>query len=414
MAFRHLALAPLWLWTCVPSAAQEPAAPNPVPAPAPQDSARLAREIEDLNERLDTLEDELARERSQRASAPVAPNAFNPAITVFGNFLGRADDRPVFLDDDPAQPRVDDRMSLREVEVDFRAAIDPWADGVVITSFEAEVPGEYDASIEEAYLVLKKLPLLDTAPAGLKLKVGRFRPEFGRLNHVHLHDLPQPSYPRALGTFLGPEGLIRDGVSGQFFVPLPGDRQTLEAVVQLLDGGGAPLAPDAQGNEIATLGRLKWFRDLSDSTNMELGVSAYEQDSAHQLFGADAVFKWKPLAGGEWHSFLLGGELFASSLDDPALGSDPGGYYAFAQYQLSKNLYSGLRYDRSEALQDAALETRTLGGYLTYYTTEFLRFRLGLEHTESDIEELDGLDTGLLEVNMVFGSHPVEPYWVNR
>ena len=39
------------------------------------------------------------------------------------------------------------------------------------------------------------------------------------------------------------------------------------------------------------------------------------------------------------------------------------------------------------------MSTDTSGAYLTYYTTEFLRLRLALEHTESDVPELDGLDS---------------------
>ena len=407
---RVFALAALW------TGAQSASAQDPQDK-HPDDSHQdeVQQDLEDLAFRVETLEGELAQERAAHTSTPQSASVFNPGITVFGNFLGRWDDQPVFLDDDPTMERIDDRMNLREVELDFRAAIDPWADGVVIGTFAQDVPNEpFITEIEEGYVLLKKLPILDSAPWGLKVKVGRFRPEFGRFNYIHLHDLPQPSYPRALGTFLGPEGFIQNGVSGQFFLPLHGERQTLEATVQVLDGGNLPLAEDLQGNAIASLGHLKYFRDLSESTNMELGLSAYEGDTDHQLLGLDASYKWKPLSGGEWHSFLVGGELFASHLDDPALGDDPQGYYAFAQYQLNRNYYAGLRYDHSEELEDESQVTDTLGAYLTYYTTEFLRFRLGLEHTESDLDELDGLNTGLFELNMVFGSHPVEPYWVNK
>ncbi len=133
-----------------------------------------------------------------------------------------------------------------------------------------------------------------------------------------------------------------------------------------------------------------------------------------QLFGLDGSLKWKPLSGGEWRSLLVGGELFHSNLDDPALGNDPTGYYLWTQYQFTKNVYLGLRYDSSEELTDAAQHTDTIGSYLTCYTTEFLRFRFGLEHSSSDVPELDGLNTAELELNFVYGSHPVEPYWVNR
>ncbi len=374
----------------------------------------LEQEIDDLNFRVEALEDELAKERAARSSAPLSASVFNPGITVFGNFLGRWDDQPVFLEDDPMEERIDDRFNLREVELDLRAAIDPWADGVVIGTFESEVPNEFESEIEEGYFVLKKLPVLDSAPGGLKLKAGRFRPEFGRFNYIHLHDLPQPTYPRALGTFLGEEGFIQNGLSGQFFLPLPGERASLEAIVQVLDGGNLPLAENLEGNEIATLGHLKYFRDLSQGSNVELGLSAYEGDSDHQLLGVDATYKWKPYASGEWRSLLVGGELFASALDDPTLGDDPLGYYLWSQYQFDRKTYLGVRYDHAEELEDDTQETDTVGTYLTYYTTEFLRFRFVLEHTESDVDELDGLNTAALELNMVFGSHPVEPYWVNK
>ena len=409
MAIHLRACALALFWTSVQSAsAQE------TQEPRKKSQDPIQEQLDDLTFRIDTLEEELARERASRTAAPQSAGAFNPAITVFGNFFARWDDQPVFLDDDPTAERIDDRMNLREVELDVRAAIDPWADGVVIATYESEIPNEFEAEIEEGYLVLKKLPLLDSAPGGVKVKVGRFRPEFGRFNYVHLHDLPQPTYPRALGTFLGEEGLIQNGVSGQFFLPFTGEKSTLEGTLQVLDGGDLPLAADLEGQDIATLGHLKWFHELSDASNVELGLSGYEGDSDHQLLGLDATYKWKPLAGGEWRSFLFGGELFASRVDDPALGDDPLGYYVWSQYQFSRNVYLGARYDHAEVLTDESQDTDVLGAYLTYYTTEFLRFRCVLEHTESDVAELDDLNTAALEVNMVFGSHPVEPYWVNR
>ena len=48
------------------------------------------------------------------------------------------------------------------------------------------------------------------------------------------------------------------------------------------------------------------------------------------------------------------------------------------------------------------------------FRKEFLRFRAGYEHRWSDIAADDGLDSFVAEVNVVFGSHPIEPYWVNR
>jgi hypothetical protein len=377
--------------------------------------AARAQDAKDMREELDDLEDELSKAKA-RASVPAqqSAGAFNPAITVFGNFLARSDSKPVYVDDDPANERVDDRMQLREVEVDFRAAIDPWADGVVITSFESEQPGEFSANIEEGYVLLKKLPFFDSAPGGLKVEVGRFRPAFGRFNTIHLHDLPQVSYPRVVQSFLGSDGFTADGVSGEFFLPSPSENDTLDATVQVLDGGNIAVDPSARASDIALLGHVKWFHDLAPGQDVEIGVSGWSSNSDHQLYGLDATYRWKPYLAGEWHSFLIGGELFQANLDDPALASHPTGFDVWSQYQLDQNLYFGVRYDWLEELENADLHTQTFGAFLPYYTTEFLRFRLGGEHTISDRDELDGLTSVFLELNMVFGSHPAEPYWVNH
>lgn len=372
-------------------------------------------EINDLRAQLDELEEEAAKARAKsQAPAQQSLSIFNPGITVFGNFLARADDRPVFVDDVPIFDRVDDRFNLREVELDLRAPIDPWADGVLITTFEAEQPDQFNVGVEEGYVLMKKLPFLDEAPGGLKLKLGRFRPSFGRFNTIHLHDLPQVSYPRALQNFLGPEGFIADGVSGQFFLPSPGDKDTLDATVQVLDGGNIAVDANSSPSNVALLGHVKWFRDLAPGQDLELGLSSWVSDQDHQLYGADATYRWKPYVAGEWKSFIVGTEVFQGNLDDLSLASHPTGFDVWSQYQLGQNLYLGVRYDWLEELEDASLTTQTVGAFVTYYTTEFLRFRLGVEHTESDVSTLDGLDSAFFELNMVYGSHPSEPYWVNR
>jgi hypothetical protein len=351
-------------------------------------------------------------------SAATMANAFNPSITVFGNFVGRADSDTVENEDGDA---VDNRFNLREVEVDLRAAIDPWADGVLIVALESEVPGEFEVGVEEGCATLKKLPVLDSAPLGLKLTAGRFRPEFGRLNKIHTHDLPQVTRPRSYQTFLGEEGYIESGITAEAFIPTPGDNNSLAATMAVLNGGDLPVGEDNDGEDLAYLGHLEWFWDLAPGHDFEVGSSIYAGrfdaagDLDSRLYGLDLTYKWKPYERGEWRSFILGGELFSADVDQPGGGSStPLGYYLWTQYQLSRNAYFGLRYDFTEELEDDELDTDTYGAFLTYYTTEFLRLRLGYEHTESDVAEVDGLDTGWLEMNFVFGSHPVEPYWVNR
>ncbi len=397
---------------------------------------RHENELQVLREQIDALQHDLQYERASshdsatdadvRLESPPSPpppastmaNALNPKITTFGNFVARADSNTVRS---VAGESIDNRFNLREVEVDFRAAVDPWADGVVIMTLESEIPGDYDVGVEEGYVTFKKLPVLNAAPMGLKLTAGRFRPEFGRINKTHTHDLPWTTRPRSYQTFLGEEGFIENGLGGEVFLPTPGDNNVLSASAAIVNGGNVPVGENNGGENPAYLGHLDWFWDLAPGHDFEIGSSMYAGnfdeagDLDSRLYGLDLTYKWKPYAQGEWRSFVAGGEAFMADIEQSGGGKGtPMGYYLWAQYQLDRNVYIGARYDFTEDLLDESLNTDTYSAFFTYYTTEFLRLRLGYEHTESDLPEMDGLDTGWLELNFVFGSHPVEPYWVNR
>jgi hypothetical protein len=406
------------------AAAQEQPAP---PRPQGDDVKSLQQRMDELEKKheqeLDELRDQIDELQAKQSPPPAAGaaqslNAFNPQLTVFGDFLGRWDDQAVVND---AGDRVDDRFWLREAEVDLRAAIDPWADGVLILALGAETPGDYETEVEEGYFTLKKLPLLDEAPLGMKLQAGRFRPSFGRINKIHDHDLPWMDRPPSFAELFGDEGFRSDGLSMQAFVPTPGEGNALEATLQVVNGGDLPAGAGNDAGDPAWIEHLGWFFELAPGHDLEVGESLYlgkfdargHQDS--RVLGVDATWRWKPGSAGEWNSFLLGAELYVASIEQAGASNErPLGWYAWAQWQLDKNLYLGARWDWHEAIGDGSIESRQAGVFLTYYTTEFLRFRLGFEHTESDDPSLDGLNSALLQATFVFGSHPVEPYWVHR
>ncbi|TAJ96807.1 hypothetical protein EPO44_13030, partial [bacterium] len=154
--------------------------------------ADMQQQMQKMVERIEQLEQEKSAQAESppqpaQSSVQSLPGALNPAISVIGNFVGRGDSKRVFNGDGD---RISNKFNLREAEIDMRVPIDPYADGVLITSLESETPGKFSASVEEGYAVIKKLPFLDEPPLGLKLKVGRFRPAFGKFNILHTHDLP--------------------------------------------------------------------------------------------------------------------------------------------------------------------------------------------------------------------------------
>ncbi len=360
------------------------------------------------------------------------PSALNPAISVVGNFVGRTDSAKVFNQEGE---RIDNKVNLREAEIDMRVPIDPYADGVLIASVGSDFPGRYTVDVEEGYVNIKKLPFMDRSPLGLKLKVGRFRPAFGKFNILHTHDLPQTFRSLPTEEFLGAEGFIQNGISGNFFIPTPwSDRSSLDATVEVLNGGDIALSPQTR-SRTSYLGHLRWFRTFQDAHNLEFGWSSYLRPSGNQvssvnLQGLDFMYRWKPLRQGEWKSYILGGEWMYGRRAYPEAsepvevaqaieGMKPGrgkpkGISIFNQWQLDRRQYVGLRWDQTDTLFNPALKRRSITPYYSYYFSEFLRFRINYGHRWSDLFTEDGRNSVFLELNWVFGSHPPEPFWVNK
>jgi hypothetical protein len=416
-------------------AAAQPATPPPPPtdkpaAPSLEDRVKALEldledakgENEDLRSELTDLKDQVAAQKP-----PKSLNALNPQITAFLNGASRYDDRPVHT---PDGVRIDDRLFMRTMEVDFRAAVDPYADAVAILSLEGEAGQGFEADLEEGYVIIKRLPILESAPLGLKLKVGRYRAPIGSVNRLHMHDLPWTTRPLPISRLLGTEngeffesGFNPVGVDAEFILPDIIPSAVMELNADVVDGGDIAVTgqdPDAH-RHLGYLGHYNLFFTVHDTHDFNLGVSGYAERGDHRvgLVGGDFLYKWKPLAAGEFHSVVLGGEVlwadrrFADEMGVEARNT-PLAAYAFAQYQLSWHVYAGGRYDYAQDVVDDSLADQVAAGYLSYYTSEFLRFRAGYEHRWSDNPADDNVNSAIAEVNVVFGSHPTEPYWVNR
>lgn len=387
----------------------------------------------DLTNKVSELE--LKLEQLSSRQEPERANLFNPQITVFGNFLGCKSfaTGPELVDshDDHDHSHLgcnhshgalgdcSDGFRFREIEFDFRAAVDPWADAVVIAAVENH-EGSIEFDIEEAYVGLKKLPILDLAPLGMKFKLGKFRASFGRLNRIHLHDLPQSTSPLSLQGFFGEHGLIGTGISSDVIIPTPGDSNSLGLTLELINGNGGPFARGYQGAKPTGIIHPYWFFDIGQSQGFEVGASTYlgasGKDGEHfaQIYGVDLNYDLKMNTSGGRRSFLIGGEFFAGHDGDKHIGrSWPLGAFAWTQYQFSQNVYASARYSWLKGIDDENKNSHALGAFVSYYTTEFLRLRLGYEHIIDDVSTRRANNVVMFELNFIFGSHPSEPYWVN-
>ena len=376
----------------------------------------FAQDPQSLEDRVKELERKLAQQPATNAAT-----ALNPTVTVVGNFLWRLDDKKVFVDGDPAEPRIDDTFNVREVELDLRSAIDPYADGLFILAVESESPGEFEVAVEEFVVTIKSLPFgfWETPPLATKIRLGRMRVDLGRINKLHLHDLPQSRYGLTITDFLGEEGYVANGIATTSILGGFGEDDTLQLNLGAFQGGGLEVAADERVP--ALVSGLNWFADLGGGHSLDLGVTGHyggTEKAGHQRHATtvslDALYKWKPAKQGEWNSFVLGFQVLRSDRTFIGGEAQPVGMLAWAQYQLDRRWYVGARYDRSDFIDDDELDHSRITPYVSCYLSEFFRLRASAERTSSDLDEEDGLTTFLFEVNVIFGAHPPHPFWVNQ
>jgi len=363
------------------------------------------------------------------AAAPVpgetSLNVFNPTVSVFLNGLWRLDNKDVAHEHDGEIHELDDRFLLRAAELDFRAAVDPFADAVLVVGAHKESPGEYEIDVEEGYVVVKSLPLgfWEEPPLGTEIKAGRFLTSTGILNRLHEHDLPQSMRGLTFENFFGGHAYAADGVSLRFHLPSIGD-SALTLTTEAVQGGGWKMGHDG-ADQPAFIGHLGWFNTFADEHDLDLsligtyGSNDPDRRRQTQLLSLDAFYRWRPLQGGQWTSLVLAGQLFYGSReweDEATFESGTNralGWLVYSQYQLDRQWYLGIRFDRTEHLEDRDTVSSRLNPYVSFYASEFFRIRAGYEQTWSDDDALDGLKTFLLEFNIVFGAHPPHPYWAN-
>ncbi len=402
-----------------------------------QEDEKLKKKVKKLEEDLENTQIELNKLKEKGIEKPSALNLLNPAITVFLNGAARVDSQTVMAGAGAEAAKIDDRMFLRSAEVDFRAAVDPYVDAVLIVALEQEPNQEFGVEVEEGYGVIKRLPVLESAPWGLRIKAGRYRAPLGFSNLLHMHDLPWSTRPQAVVEYLGSEsgssffeaGYAALGSGILLRPPIFGEApSSLDLEFHVVRAGQIRIGDESDNDQPAFLGRVGFFTKFADHHTLSAGVSGYfERGNLFAgLLGLEVLYAYKP--PGVWNSIVVGGELFFVRREALVEEKDvdtmetvekerartPIGGYLFAQYQVSWHVYAGARYDYVQSRQDDDVETHVLAGYVSYYTSEYFRIRAGLEHRWSDVETEDGDTTLLVELNFVFGSHPPEPWWVYR
>jgi hypothetical protein len=417
--------------------------PAALPAQTPDDiNAKFAA----MEQRIKTLESEVSTLKAALAAVPEAAAApgpqqpaplqpggggaaqsssdatarlMNPAISMIGNLVGAAGHNP-----------VDQRSSVEMVESELAlsASVDPYARADVFLTF-----GESGVEVEEAYMTFTSLQ------AGLLLRGGRMRADFGKVNTLHRHVLPWVDRPLVNSYLLGGEDGIRDtGLSISRLLPSFGGL-FLDATGQVYRGESGVIFQQRSRNDLTAVGHVRAYRDLGESTNLDLGFSFARGHHApaevagpytisgpgesapnvellppegnllvSRIYGADATLRWKPLRRSIYHSFVGRAELMWHHRQEPTGLRKAFGYYASAEYQFARRWFAGVRIDQSDRLFGPPADDRQQSVLLTYWPSEFSQIRAQYRHGRyMGLGESNEL---LFQLQFSIGSHGAHPF----
>ena len=323
----------------------------------------------------------------------------NPDISLIGDFIGAAGHNPV------APSRS---LELHESEIGIQAIIDPYARADVFVSF-----GEEGVNLEEGYLTFTSLP------AGLLLKVGKMRAEFGKVNTIHNHALSFIDRPLVTNNLVGGEDGINDaGFSLSRFLKGPND-WFLQGTAQVFRGDSSDVFTANRRQNVSVVGHLRAYKDLNESMNLDLGASyarGHNEIGSNfltTLYGADATLRWKPLSRAIYNSVLFRNELVWSARDQLSPTNNfqtqrAFGLYSSVDYRLNRRWTMGGRFDRSGHATDARLTDTGFSTILTYWPSEFsqirTQYRFGNYGQGGNANEL------LFQFLFVMGAHGAHPF----
>jgi hypothetical protein len=222
--------------------------------------------------------------------------------------------------------------------------------------------------------------------------------------------------------FLGEEGLTEKGFEATIVPDLP---FYLEGLVGVFDEDNDVAFGYGKLSQPLLTARLRTFVELTDEHAIQLGVSGASGQTPDrlrsQLAAFDVKYKFRP--DGWLHPLLtVGGEgIYSVRRVENDLGEkttrDRFGWYGYAELQPWRRWAVGVRYDWSQFPVDPGREW-SVEPYLTYWPSEFLRFRLGYKRTERSQREAFSdnggsgrlVDELLFQASFVLGAHPAHPF----
>ena len=439
--------------------------------------ADLLRQQEELLRQQEQQLDELRRaQQPPPAPAPPAPTPpapvaakpsapalslpggllLNPEMRVEGNFI--YDKTWGLKRDTERQGFPSNRFSIKEVEVGFRASVDPFAIFEAIISGQrlveveitdgAEVEGlDSGVELEEATLTLPRLPFR------LHAKGGLLRTSFGEFNDDDAEEFPEIDTPNVIVQLFGDEGEgwtdVGFNLNYQFGNPWS-DKITHVLWFGLYGGENDTAFSGGEANKPVYFTRFETFFELAPRAAGEIGISfaagkrnAFRPDAGNGngdeengngqeilpgrldtlLVNMHFELDWRPTLFSQERGFGFLGEFFYAKAERLAQSTVRSfGGYALTEYQFGRRWALGARFDAAMCPGfDNSLCTRiesdtpvadrfewAISPILTFMPSRFLTFRVQYKHTERNYAE--DSDEILAQALFIIGYERPQPF----
>ncbi|MGZ3775122.1 MAG: hypothetical protein ACXVCY_02510 [Pseudobdellovibrionaceae bacterium] len=312
--------------------------------------------------------------------------------------------------------------NVQETELQFYADVDPYSRLNLLFS----IAPTYQANgtqVEEIWKIEPEEAFFDNnLIPSIAVKVGKFKAAMGKHNTLHTHAFPFVEAPLANKHLLGEEGLNDAGISAAALLP---SSWFNELTLQVLRGKGenAEFNSPSPGQQV---GLVHWKNlvNLSEALTAEVGLSYAQGDNSYkkttQLTGFDLTFKWRPLEGGRYQSFLWTAEYLQRIQGRPGFSDEKGhGVATWIQYQFAERWACLYRFDTlimnnsfdTTNLPNETWERHSLGFILS--ASEFSSFKLEFDHRNGGPKSAnnESIENSIfLQANLTIGAHPSHAY----
>jgi len=297
-------------------------------------------------------------------------------------------------------------FNLNYAEVAMHSVVDPYFEAFANFHLHPEA-----FEIGEAYIQTTSLPY------SLRVKAGKFKSSFGRINKKHQHSWNFDSQPLIYKTLFGPDSISDAGVQLQWIAPT--DTYLMFGTEAMQGTNGRSFGDDSKNN--LYIAYLKSSIDIGDDLSVLGGLSYADGKNTDakstDIYGVDLTLREQL---GSYSSLIWQSKFLQRNKELTSQTDRQAGLYTELVYQYNNNYSFGARYDRitkneTDLSAYSGVDTDNLERYtakIDYKPFPMSRLRLSYTYDRSKIiaGERKDINEVMLSLNIAAGAHGAHDY----